>query len=137
MKINRCATTQLVFVVRHLKKLGVNVTCAFAFCTEVEFVVAAIGACNCNSQTQPLRPTATAPKKAKKHSHCMTLIPGQQWYKKEILVLTDQRQWQTSQLWLSLQLLYECWRNSTCLQTVSLTMPTQATTNGSRKSHKL
>lgn len=51
-------------------------------------------------------------KERKKHSHCMTLIPGQQWYKKEILVLTDQRQWQTSQLWLSLQLVYECWRNS-------------------------
>jgi len=39
---------QSVLIICHLKKLGIDITCAFAFCTEVELVIAAIRTCNCS-----------------------------------------------------------------------------------------
>lgn len=46
-----CTDYQSVLIICHLKKLGIDITCAFAFCTEVELVIAAIRTCNCSRHT--------------------------------------------------------------------------------------
>ena len=40
--------TLSILVIRHLEKLGIDITRTFAFHIEVELVVAAICTCNCN-----------------------------------------------------------------------------------------
>jgi len=52
----RCTDYQSVLIICHLKKLGIDITCAFAFCTEVELVIAAIRTCNCSRHTIPNSP---------------------------------------------------------------------------------